>query len=197
MATANAINANSVGLAKYDGAGTWSAATVTQHSTIVGGASNALTSIALTNGQMLIGSSGADPVAATIIAGTGITTSVGAGTFTINSVGGGLTWSVITGASQAMSSNNGYIANRAGLVTLTLPTTSAVGDMITVTGINTALGWSITYTTNQQIFFGTSSTTITTGNLASVNIRDTVTLVCMTANLTWNVVSSIGNITVV
>jgi hypothetical protein len=196
MATNNALNLNATGIAKYDGAGTFTATTVTQHSTIVGGASNALTSIALTNGQVLIGSTGSDPVAATITAGTGITTSTGAGTFTINSVGGALTWTVVTGSTQAMTSNNGYIANRAGTVAFSLPTTSAVGDIVAVTGINTSTGWSIAYTTNQQIFFGTSSATLTTGSLASVNIRDTVYLVCVVANLTWNVVSSIGNITV-
>jgi hypothetical protein len=68
--------------------------------------------------------------------------------------------------------------------------------MIAVTGINTATGWSIAYTTNQQIFFGTSSATLTSGSLASTAIRDTVFLVCVIANLTWNVIDSIGNITV-
>jgi hypothetical protein len=196
MATGNAINANSAGIVKYDGAGTFSSTTITNHSVLVGGASNAITSIPLTNGQVLIGSTGADPVAATITAGTGITTSLGAGTFTINSVGGGLAWNVVTGSTQTMISNNGYIANRAGTVAFTLPTTSAVGDIITVTGINTATGWSIAYTTNQQIFFGISSATLTSGSLASTAIRDTVTLVCVVANLSWNVISSIGNITV-
>lgn len=32
-----------------------------------------------------------------------------------------------------MSVNNGYIANNASLVTLTLPTTAAVGDIVEVT----------------------------------------------------------------
>jgi hypothetical protein len=196
MATGNAINANSTGLVKYDGAGTFSATTITQHDILIGGTSNAITSLALTNGQLAIGSTGADPSAATLTAGTGVSITNGAGTITVNSIGGALTWTVVTGATQAMSSNNGYIANRAGTVAFSLPTTSAVGDLIAVTGINTATGWSIAYTTNQQIFFGTATATITTGSLASVNIRDTVYLVCMTANLTWNVVSSIGNITV-
>jgi hypothetical protein len=132
----------------------------------------------------------------TVIGGTGINTSGSGSTLTINAVGTGMTWSVITAASQAMSVNNGYIANRAGTVAFTLPTTSAVGDMIEVTGINTATGWSIGYTTNQQIFYGTSSATITTGTLASTNIRDSVRLVCVVANLGWNVLSSVGNITV-
>ena len=197
MATANAINANSTGLVKYDGAGTFSGVTVTNHAPLVGAASNGITSLGpLTNGQLLIGNTGNDPSAATLTAGTGVSIANAAGTVTINSLGGGMTWTVVSGATQAMAVNNGYIANRAGTVAFTLPASSAVGDMVAVTGINTATGWSIGYTTNQQIFFGTSSATLTTGSLASVNIRDTVFLVCVTANLTWNVVHSIGNITV-
>lgn len=134
---------------------------------------------------------------ATITAGTGITITPGANLITINATGGGLTWTVITGASQAMTSNNGYIANRAGTVAFTLPTSSAVGDIIEVTGINTATGWSIAWTTNQQVFFGNATTTVTTGSLASTAIRDSVRMVCVVANLTWNVLSSVGNITCV
>lgn len=196
MATGNAINANSTGLVKYDGAGTFSGVTVTNHATLVGAASNGITSILQGAGQLLIGTTASDPSAATLSAGTGVTITSASGAITINAVGAGLTWTAITGATQAMVVNNGYIANRAGTVAFTLPTTSAVGDIVAVTGINTATGWSIAYTTNQQIFFGTSSATVTTGSLASVNIRDTVFLVCVTANLTWNVFSSIGNITV-
>lgn len=150
----------------------------------------------MTNGQVIIGSTGATPTAATLTAGTGVGIVNGAGSITINATGGGMTWSVITGASQAMSSNNGYIANRAGTVAFSLPITSSVGDVIAVTGINTATGWSIAYAAGQQIFFGTQSATLTTGSLASTNIRDTVFLVCVVANTTWNVISSIGNITV-
>lgn len=196
MATGNAINANSTGLVKYDGAGTFSGVTVTNHATLVGAASNGITSVLQGAGQLLIGTTAADPAAASLTPGTGVSISSVSGAITINAIGAGLTWSTITGASQVMAVNNGYIANRAGTVAFTLPTTSAVGDIVAVTGINTATGWSIGYTTNQQIFFGTASATLTTGTLASVNIRDTVFLVCVTANLTWNVFSSIGNITV-
>lgn len=148
------------------------------------------------NGQLIIGSGSGAPSSATLTAGTGTTITNGANSITVNTVGAGLTWTAVTGSTQAMSVNNGYIANRAGTVTFTLPTTSAVGDVVAVTGINTATGWSITYTTNQQIFMGTSSCTITSGSLSSINIRDTVFLVCVTANLTWNVFSSVGNLTV-
>lgn len=250
MATANSINANSTGIAKYDGSGTWSATTTTQYNVLVGNTSNAIANVApsatsgvplisqgassnptfgtavvagggtgaatmningavfsgttttsalaaatLTSGQLLIGGT-TTPAAATLTAGTGVSISNGNNSITINAVGSGMTWTVVTGASQVMAVNTGYIANRAGTVAFTLPTTSAVGDMVAVTGINTATGWSIGYTTNQQIFFGTSSATVTTGSLASVNIRDTVYLVCVVANLSWNCVCSVGNITV-
>ncbi len=128
-----------------------------------------------------------------------VLTSNGAGTLpTWQPASGGtsFTWSVVTGASQAMAVNNGYIANNAGTIAFTLPTTSAVGDIIEVTGMNNATGWSIGYTTNQQIFFGASSATVTSGTLASTKTRDSVRMVCIVANLTWNVLTSIGNITV-
>jgi len=198
MAIGNSINALSAGIQGSDAAGSWTGSAVTQYQVQIGGSNNhTLAGVAVgTNGQLLIGSTGAAPVFATLGTSGGISITTGAGSLTINGIGGGLTWSVVTGSTQAMTSNNGYIANRSGTVAFTLPTTSAVGDLIAVTGINTATGWSISYTTNQQIFFGTASTTITSGSLASINIRDTVYLVCVTANLTWNVVSSIGNITV-
>jgi hypothetical protein len=198
MVTQNAINANSAGLVRYDGAGTFTGVTVTQHDVLIGGASNGITSLALTNGQLAIGSTGVDPSAANLTPGTGVSIVNGAGSITINATGGGLTWTVVTGVSQAAVANNGYIANNAGLVTVTLPATSAVGDTIAVTGINNATGWKVAQNAGNQIFFGTSSTTSGTGgSLASSATRDTVYLVCMTANATWNVVNSIGNITIV
>ena len=196
MATANSINANSTGLVKYDGAGTFSATTVTQHDILIGGASNAITSLALTNGQLAIGNTSNDPSAATLTAGTGISISNGSGSITINAVGAGLTWTVVSGATQTMAVNNGYFANRASNIVFSLPTTSAVGDTVAVNNMNTALGWTISYTTNQQIFIGNTSATVTSGSISSTALGDTVTLVCRTANLTWAVVSSMGNITV-
>jgi hypothetical protein len=109
-----------------------------------------------------------------------------------------LTWTVIT-ANQSAVAANGYICNKAGLLALTLPASGAIGDIIEVTGINTALGWSIAQNANQQIFFGTSSTTVgVTGSIASVNIRDSIKIVCVVsgASTVWNVTSAIGNVTV-
>jgi len=112
---------------------------------------------------------------------------------------GARNWTVITG-NIGMVANNGYIANAAANITLQLPATSAIGDILRVTGINTALGWTITQNANQQIFFGTSSTTLGVGgSLSSLNIRDSVELVCVVsgASARWNVLSSQGNVTIV
>lgn len=196
MATNNAINLASAGVATYDGAGTFSASTLTQHATLVGGASNALVSVLQGAGQLLIGTTASAPSSAALTAGTGVAITSASGSITINSTGGGMTWSVVTGSTQAMAVNNGYISNYAGQLAYTLPTTSAVGSIIEVSGMNTAAGWIISYTTNQQIFYGTSAATLTSGSLAATNIRDSVKLVCIVANLTWNVLSSVGNITV-
>lgn len=197
MATNNAINISAAGLVKYDGAGTFSGVTVTQHATLVGAASNGITSILQGAGQVLIGTTASDPTAAALSAGTGVTISSVSGAITINAVGGGLTWSTVT-VDAGATVNSGTVANKAGLLTMTLPATSAVGDVVAITGINTALGWKIAQNAGNTIHFGTSTTTAGVGgSLASTAIYDTIYLVCVTTNALWTVVSSVGNITVV
>lgn len=198
MGTQNAINLHASGVPTYDGAGSFTASTLTQHAVLIGGAASLITSLPLTNGQLAIGNTGNDPTAATLTAGTGISIANASGSITINAVGGGLTWTVVTGTSQAGVASNGYIANNAGQVVVTLPATSAVGDTIAVTGINNATGWKVAQNAGNQIFFGNVSTTAGTGgSLASAATRDVVYLVCTSTNANWQVVTSIGNITVV
>lgn len=135
----------------------------------------------------------------TLTAGSNIAITAGSNTITIASTGGGssFTWNTVSGTSQAMAVNNGYIANNAGLVTLTLPATAAVGDMIRVTGKG-AGGWTIAQNSGQTIYFGTSTTTTGVGgSLASSQQRDGVEIVCVTANNDFNVLSAQGNLTVV
>ena len=201
MVTNNAINCASVGVIRYDGAGSFAASTLTNHALLVGGSSNAITSLALTDGQLAIGSTGADPVAATLTAGTGVgMITSAAGSITINVAGGGLTWTVITGATQAAVNNNGYVCNNGGTLVVTLPATSAVGDIVAVTGMNNAVGWKIAQGNAANIvYFGSAATTLgLAGYLASTATRDTVHLLCITAGATstWQVISSVGNISV-
>lgn len=107
------------------------------------------------------------------------------------------TWTEVTGTSQAMAINTYYIANNAALVTLTLPDTAALGSVIKVVGSG-AGGWKIAQNASEAINFGNKTTTTGTGGyIASTHRYDAVELVCITANTTWNVISSIGNITYV
>lgn len=200
MPTGNSINANATGLANYNGSGTWTGVTVTQHDILIGAAGNAITSLALTNGQLAIGNTGADPTAAALTAGTGITITNAAGSITVAASGGGLTWTDVTGTTQPMSANAGYLADNAGLVTLTLPATAPFGSIIEVKGYG-AGGWLIAQNANQQIRFGsaTATTVGATGSLASVNFNDGVRLLAAVGGTStiWTVLSSIGNITIV
>ncbi len=70
-----------------------SSALMTNHAPIIGGGAGAApkTTAALTNGQLLIGSTSADPVPASLTAGSNVTITPGAGSITIASTGGGAT----------------------------------------------------------------------------------------------------------
>lgn len=134
---------------------------------------------------------------ATITAGTGISVTPGANTITIAATASGFTWTEVTGTSQAMAVNNGYILNNVGLVTATLPATAAVGDVVRIAGKG-AGGWLLAQNASQTIFFGSSTTTPGVGgSLASTNRRDCIELICVTANNDWDVLSVQGNLTVV
>lgn len=108
-----------------------------------------------------------------------------------------LTWSVIT-ANQAAAVQNGYFCNKAGTLTLSLPATSVIGDVIEVANINTALGVQFTQAANQQISIGAFNTTLGVGGtLTSSAIGDSLKIVCKTANTLWQAVSVVGNWTAV
>lgn len=133
---------------------------------------------------------------ATITAGTGITVTPTANTITIDATNTGFTWTVISGASQALVAGNGYIANNAGTTVFTLPATAAIGDTFRVTGINNATGWQVAENAGQTIYFGTSNATTTTGTLTSSATRDAIEMICVATDTDFQVISSVGNITI-
>jgi len=199
MASNNSVNLNSTGIIGYDGSSTFNGSLMTQHSLLLGGAnSHTINNLGVaTNGQLPIGSTGADPVLATLTAGVGISITNAAGSITISGTGGGLAWTDVTGTSQAMAVNNGYTANNAGLVTLTLPSTAAYGSLVAVVGKGAGL-WKVAQNSGQTIHFGiTNTTTGTGGSLAATFQYDVVYLLCTVANTDWTVIQSIGNLTVV
>ena len=106
-----------------------------------------------------------------------------------------LNWSEVTGTSQAATINSGYICNNAGLVTVTLPSSAAQGTMLSLAGKG-AGGWKLAQNAGQNIRFGSVTTTTGVGGyLSSYNQYDAVTMVCSSADVTWVVVASQGNIT--
>jgi hypothetical protein len=149
------------------------------------------------NGQTFIGSTGANPVAATLTAGTGISVTNGAGSITI-AASGSAGWVDQTTASVTMAVNTGYTSdNGASLVTFTLPVTASIGDFVEINGKGSGL-FTIAQASGQIIHFGNlASTSGAGGSVSSVLQYDCIRLRCVTANTTWSVVSSVGNFTVV
>lgn len=150
----------------------------------------------LTDGQVVIGSTGGVPSGATLTASTGIEIANGSSSITISAALDGYDWTDATNASYQMISQNGYIADRGTLVTFTLPTNCAIGETINVMGLG-AGGWRVIYGTGQYIQWGAVATTTTTGSLSSNNQYDNVKLVCIISSGTapiFAIQTVIGNL---
>lgn len=130
-----------------------------------------------------------------ILGAGGITTSGSGNTVTIT--GSSIGWVEVLGVTQAMAISTGYIANNAGLVTLTLPSVAAQGSIVRIAGKG-AGGWKMGQNGGQTVYFGAATTTFgAAGSLASTNRRDCIEVLCITANTEWEVLSSVGTLTVV
>lgn len=153
------------------------------------------TYVALTDGQIVIGSTAGSPAAASITS-TGGTISVTGGSNTINLevVTGGFAWTDVTVATQTIAVENGYITDRGGGVTYTLPSTAALGAEFIILG-KAGLA-TITPNANQQLLMGSASGTVgVTGTAVATNAGDSVTFHCTTAGAStvWRAVSWVGN----
>jgi hypothetical protein len=94
-----------------------------------------------------------------------------------------------------MAVNNCYISNNSGLVTLTLPASFSVGDIIRVVGLGSG-GWKIAQNASQQIDYANTHTTngitgyvaSSTSQYASCDIKGIV------ANTEFVIISSYGTL---
>jgi hypothetical protein len=138
------------------------------------------------DGQLIMGSTGGQPQAASVTGGAGITVSAGSNSLTISATagGGGLAWSNVSGTSQAAAVNSGYITANSSLTTVTLPVTAALGSVIAVQGYGTG-GWIIQAPGAQVVHIG-SVPSSAGGAIASANQYDSITLVCVVANTAWS-----------
>ena len=152
--------------------------TLTAHGILIGEGSSPITSLVLDSGQILIGSTGADPVAAAINSGTGILVGNSAGSITVSlsSVANLTLLSNISGVSNppsantltatidaAIGSTQGNILYRNGTVWTVLPPGTA-GQFATSGGAAANISWS-------------------TGLLAANNLSDVVSASTAALNL--------------
>lgn len=133
-----------------------------------------------------------------ILGGTGITTSGSGNIITISLTGTGFTWQVVTSADNPVHlvTANGYIAKGVAPVQFVLPAAAAIGDTYKIVGYGNL--WTLAQNANQTIDLGIVATTVGVGgSVTATFIKDSIELVNVTINTEFNVVSSIGNLTIV
>lgn len=169
----------------------YSAATAgpTAHGVIIGEGSSAVAAVTLAAGQVLVGTTASDPVAATITGSAGVTVTSSTGAIAIAGSGAGITWIAQSTASVTAAVNSAYIITDASAVTVTLPTTAAVGSVVGVVG-NGAGGWTLAQGAGGNTRFGNVNSTT---SIVSTNQYDCIFVVCVIANTTWVVYDVIGN----
>lgn len=143
-------------------------------------------SASLTDGQLIIGSTGATPAVASLTAGTGMSVVVGAGTITLNATGGGLATATIAGTTQSAAVNTQYIALNAGQTTVTLPAVCAVGDIVSLIGAtaNTG-GWILDAPAGDTIRVLTTTTSAGGTVTSTAQAGECIEVVCDVANTSW------------
>lgn len=95
-----------------------------------------------------------------------------------------------------MVANNGYIADSGVRLNLTLPVTVPVGIVFEVVNKG-AGGWKIVQNAGQFVNFGFLISTVgAAGFIQSSEVHNCVKILCITADIEFIVISSVGNITV-
>jgi len=177
MATQNSIGSNKPIEVSFGGIG---AATLTDHGVLVGSGTSAVTALTVgTNGQLLIGSTGADPVFANLTS-TGGTISIteGAGTLNLEAVGG-------TGAQNTHTispSGGDYTTIQAAL------TANPTANSLFLVYPGTYSGDTITFTANNQSVIGVGEPETQVISAASAKIVDFAAFTgCMISNITCTI----------
>lgn len=107
-----------------------------------------------------------------------------------------LPWTDVTAVSVNAVVNNGYIADRSATpVQVLLPAFFNIGDTVIVLGKGTG-GWSLVANTGQTIQFGNTPTS-TAGSINSDIQYGNIQVRGILADTTWEVVSVVGNPTIV
>lgn len=161
------------GIVTGNGTSAMTANAVTQHGVLIGGASNAASSLSVAStGTALLGVTGADPAFTALV--------------TVN-ISDNTTGTV--GSPTTMVVGTSYIADQASATTgFLLPATASRGDRIEIIG-NGPGGWQIQQNANQAIKYSSQTSTTGTGGTVSSNTRyDAIQLYCVVggASTIWN-----------
>lgn len=173
--------------------GPYTPATYTAHGVLVGeGSSSIVATAAGTNGQVLLGSTTADPAFGTLTTSTGIGFTTGAHSLAINVKQNGFATNVAS-TGVALVAQNVYTVTQSAQASFSLPATAAVGDtFIIISATGNTSGWIITQGASQEIWANTNHTTNgATGTLAGA-IHCSVVLMCSEANNIFTVIGGSG-----
>lgn len=192
MSQANALNLQFPVDVAHGGTGV---NTLPLHEVLLGNGVGGIASLPLTDGQLLIGSTGASPVAAALTAGSGISITNAAGAVTISAISTQESWSAES-AAFSIEANKGYVANAA--LVATLPLSASLGDSFELLNLNTGSVGSVVIAQNagQSIRFGDQVTTAgVAGSLTSSLAGDSVRVICVDGTAgaeVFMVASSVG-----
>lgn len=133
-----------------------------------------------------------------VLGGIGIQVTGAGDTLTIASVSSGFTWNVVTSANNPVNlvNQNGYIAKGAGVVNFVLPPAAAVGDTYWIKGIGNL--WTLAQNALQTVSLGyVTSTMGVGGSFTATQVKDALEILCVTQNTEFEVLTSVGNPTIV
>lgn len=173
--------------------GPYTPATYTAHGVLLGeGTSSIVATTAGTNGQVLLGSTGADPAFGTLTTSTGIGFTTGAHSLAINVKQNGFAINTAS-TGVTLAAQNVYTVTQSSQASFALPAVAAVGDtFIIASATGNTSGWIITQGASQEIWANTNHTTNgATGTLAGA-IHCSVVLMCTEANNIFTVIGGSG-----
>jgi len=162
------------------------AQTFTAHSLLVGEGTSAITALgAATNGQLAIGSTGADPVLATLTAGTGVSITNGAGSITIAATGTTtLNYMLVNTTPYVVAATDDYLGvdSSGGAIQINLPNAPSTGRVYIIKdSTGSAATHNITITTVGGVVTIDGGTTF----VMNTNYESTVVLFNGTSYEVW------------
>lgn len=161
-------------------------------SALFGNGSSAMTALTLQNGQVFIGSNGANPVAANISADSTISVTNSAGSIQLSANQPNTSWFNFGGANGTLTNGTGIVFKGSNFANVSLQYNGNFNiPESRFVGAGSAL-WQISLSSGQKVYFGNQ---IATTSIAAQDTRNCLHFYALDSN-TWQVLSSVGNFTI-